>query len=48
MLGDTLVLFVDTVESGEREESFAFLVLVKYVGEEVLFVTGNKLVELGW
>lgn len=35
ILGETLFLFIDPVEGGEREEEFVFLTLVKCVWEAV-------------
>lgn len=47
VVGDTLVLFVGTVDSGEREEGFVLLLLVRCVGEAetVVLILGDELEE---
>lgn len=44
MLGETLVLFVGTVDGWKRKESFVLLMLVKCVGEAVtaLLILGSE------
>lgn len=50
MTDETLVIFVDPVEDGEKEEGFSLLMLAKCVGgaATILLILAGELVELRW